>query len=206
MKNDVLLKAYKKEADLPDNILDIAAHVSTLKDFYLKNSQATTPENVDNFIKNLNVFDYIDFFKKAKRKHAPKVVKEKVVEKKQNVKTFRVTDTRNPKMLILQDTTEKLVIKNPPFRKHKWEYKNLRSTPCCYSTGAIGDVVYRIYIDGQQSYYFLVNSPTDLDKLGIRNTYLRMFEYGRYRLSDVRLEAIRKYAYVKSTAVKYEKI
>ena len=67
MKNDVLLKAYKKAVDLPDNILDIAAHVNTLKDFYLKNSQASTPENVDNFIKNLNVFDYIDFFKKAKR-------------------------------------------------------------------------------------------------------------------------------------------
>lgn len=210
MKNDILFKEYKKIAKQPERFTGVREHVLELVDFYAKNALATNKESVLEIVKKISVFDYFEYFLKKQSKKVLKKTEEigkpNNVEKENDIKVLLTNNMRNPRMLILKDTTEKLVIKNPPFKKHEWVYKDLRSTPTCFNVSRIGDIVYRIYIDGQKSYYYMVNSPTNLEKLGIRNTYLRMFEYGTYRLCDVRLEVMNRCVYEKNSAVKYEKI
>lgn len=112
-----------------------------------------------------------------------------------------VSKNDDAKFLELEFTDEKLLIKNPPKRAAAWRFLNIVSSPEKFRCSAIGDVVYRVYIDGEKSYYYMFNNPDELDRMSLVNTYHRLFEYGAYRLNDVHVEIFSKCEYEKKPNV-----
>ena len=115
MKNDILFKEYKKIAKQPEGFNGVREHVLGLIDFYVKNALATNKESVLESVKKISVFDYFEYFLKKQSKKVlektEEISKPNNVEKENDIKVLLTNNMRNPRMLILKDTTENLLLK-----------------------------------------------------------------------------------------------
>ena len=73
-----------------------------------------------------------------------------------------------------------------------------------YKCSKIGDVLYRVYIDGKESLYMMFSHPNRKNKLSLKNMYWRMFEYGEHSMGEVRLEVVDKVEYVKTSPIEFK--
>ena len=234
IKNDVVVSEWLNGVARPNTFSEFGAMVSNLVDFYVEHSVAKKETvanligglNVFDFaemfstIKGKVVFANNEPTENtfvALPTPTKNVLKRKKTKKKSatsNLPTDNVAYPIIKKFSSQQDggrgvwkikwEDNEILLKNPPEKTITWKYINISQDMCKYKCGKIGDVLYKVYINGETPYYYKFNNPKSKDKLALRNMYWRMFEYGQYKYGDVKLEKVDEVVYEKSKEVEFK--
>ena len=234
IKNDVIVSEWVNGVDRPNTFSEFGAMASNLVDFYVEHSVAKreTVANLIGGL-NVFDFAEMFSTRKGKVVFAnneptentfvalptptKNVLKRKKTKKKSATKSLPTSVVAYPVIKMFSSQKDggrgvwkvkwednEILLKNPPEKTITWNYINISKDVCKYKCGKIGDVLYKVYINGEAPYYYMFNNPKNKDKLALRNMYWRMFEYGQYKYSDVKLEKVDEVVYEKTREVEFK--